>query len=293
MHPPYYALRANANFYHYKIRICGLQGVFLFPLIFVIFIKKKHETHTFLSTAHTIPMKKNDHLPDFSKLCPPEQNHIGLFFSQQIFFFFLCAIGGFFWEVLFMYLIDGHFAKRGFFYGPWLPIYGAGAVLFYLLFGRESSARLTGTCAPERRRLRLTSTPRGAHPHGVFLCNRIPYPIAQKKHPIRVFFLSILVGTSLELLIGWLLDTVWQLRYWDYSSYLLNYKGYICLWSAIGFGVAGVLWICLLAPIVTWLWLRLSPRFRRNLNALLILLFILDCAAALIFPNTGYNITFP
>ena len=58
----------------------------------------------------------------------------------------------------------------------------------------------------------------------------------------------------------------------DYSGYLLNYKGYICLWSAIGFGVAGVLWICLLAPIVTWLWLRLSPRFRRNLNALLILL---------------------
>ena len=225
--------------------------VFPFPEIFVIFIKKKHETHTFLSTAHTIPMKKNEHLPDFSKLCPPEQNHIGLFFSQQIFFFFLCAIGGFFWEVLFMYLIDGHFAKRGFFYGPWLPIYGAGAVLFYILFK------------------------------------------VQKKHPIRVFFLSIIVGTSLELLIGWLLDTVWQLRYWDYSGYLLNYKGYICLWSAIGFGVAGVLWICLLAPIVTWLWLRLSPRFRRNLNALLILLFILDCAAALIFPNTGYNITFP
>lgn len=225
--------------------------VFLFPIIFVIFIKKIQDTHTFLSTAHTIPMKKNDHLPDFSKLCPPEQNHITLFFSQQILFFFLCSFVGFLWEVLLMYLLDGHFAKRGFFYGPWLPIYGVGAVLLYLLLR------------------------------------------AQKKHPIRVFFLSMLIGTSLELLIGWFLDTVWQLRYWDYSSYLLNYNGYICLWSAIGFGIAGVLWVCLLSPIVAQQWLRLSPKFRRNLNALLVLIFLLDCTAALIFPNTGYNVTFP
>ena len=119
------------------------------------------------------------------------------------------------------------------------------------------------------------------------------YPIAQKKHPVRVFFLSMIVGTSLELLIGWFLDTVWQLRYWDYSSYPFNYNGYICLWSAIGFGVAGVLWICLLSVLATRLWLRLSQKFRRNLNAVLVLLFLWDCAAALIFPNTGYNITFP
>lgn len=199
-------------------------------------------------------MRKKDHLPDFSELCAPEQNHIARFLSQQIFFFFLCSFGGFLWEVLFMYLLNGHFAKRGFFYGPWLPIYGAGAVIFYCLF-------------------RLFKEP--------------------KKHPVRVFFLSMLVGTSLELLIGWFLDTVWQLRYWDYNSYLFNYNGYICLWSAIGFGVAGVFWICLLSVTVTRLWLRLSRKFRRNLNTVLVLLFLLDCAAALIFPNTGNNITFP
>lgn len=194
-------------------------------------------------------MKKKSNLPDFQELCAPEQNHIAKFISQQIFFFFLCAVGGFFWEVLFMYVKSGHFANRGFLYGPWLPIYGVGAVLFYLL-------------------------------------------LKEKTHPLKVFLFSMLIGTGLELLIGWFLDIVWNLRYWDYSSYRFHYKGYICLWSALGFGIAGVLWICILSKLAARLWSHLSLKTQRSLNALLILLFLLDCAAALIFPNTGHNITF-
>lgn len=196
-------------------------------------------------------MKKQNHLPDFHELCIPEQNHIALFISQQIFFFFLCSIGGFLWEVLLFFLKDGTFANRGFLYGPWLPIYGVGAVLFYLLL------------------------------------------IKIKKHPIAVFLLSLLVGSGLELLIGWFLDTVWDLRYWDYRGYLLNLNGYICLWSAVGFGIAGILWVCLLSGFFTRLWLHLPDTVRKGLHTLLVLLFIIDCAAALIYPNFGKNITFP
>lgn len=247
--------------------------VFPFPEIFVIFIKKSCQAHTFLATVHTIPMKKNERLPDFAKLCAPEQNHIALFISQQIFFFFLCAVSGFLWEVLIMYLKDGNFANRGFLYGPWLPIYGVGAVLLYLVLGQKELLRAG---RKEKR------SPSG-----------FSAPIPTKKHPIRVFLLSMLFGTGLELFIGCFLDNVWNLRYWDYTSYPMNFHGYICLWSALGFGVAGMLWVCVLSGIVTRLWLRLSARTRYNLNALLVLLFLIDCAASLIFPNTGYNITFP
>lgn len=196
-------------------------------------------------------MKKNDHLPDFHELCTPEQNDTALLISQQIFFFFLASIGGFLWEVLIFLVKEGNFANRGFLYGPWLPVYGSGAVLFYLLLSNI------------------------------------------KKHPAAVFLLSLLIGSGLELLVGWLLDTVWDLRYWDYREYLLNYRGYICLWSAVGFGVAGVLWVCILSGLITRLWLHLPATVRKGINTLLILLFALDCAAALIFPNIGKNITFP
>lgn len=115
----------------------------------------------------------------------------------------------------------------------------------------------------------------------------------KKNQPVTVFLLSLLVGTLLELVTGWFLNTVWNLRYWDYTGYLLDFRGYICLFSALGFGIAGVLWVCLLAGRCEKLWLWLPPRFCRVLNTLLFLLFLCDCAAALIFPNTGRNITFP
>lgn len=195
-------------------------------------------------------MRNQTNLPDFRQLCPPEQKHTASLLSRQIYYFFLCAFAGFLWEISLVYVTKNDFANRGFLYGPWLPVYGAGAVLFSLLLDRI------------------------------------------KKHPIAVFLLSLLLGSALELLIGWFLDTVWDLRYWNYQGCLLNFNGYVCLWSALGFGIAGVLWICLLSGIFTRLWLKLSPGLRRGINTILLLLFLLDCAAALILPNTGDNITF-
>lgn len=115
----------------------------------------------------------------------------------------------------------------------------------------------------------------------------------KKIHPAGIFFLSAAIGTGLELLIGWFLDTFWNLRYWDYSGYPFHFHGYICLYAAVGFGIAGVLWICVLEAPLTRLWKRLSPKVRLGLNTLLLLLFAADCAAALIFPNRGAGITFP
>ena len=97
---------------------------------------------------------------------------------------------------------------------------------------------------------------------GVF-CNR---GFLYQKHPVKVFFLAVLLGSFVELFIGWFLAQVFHLRYWDYHDYPLQLGGYICLYSALGFGIAGVLWVCVFARI--------------------------DCAAALIFPNAGHNITF-
>ncbi len=197
-------------------------------------------------------MKKQTHLPDFTNLCPPEQNHIAWLISLQIFFFFLCSVAGFLWEVIIFFVKDGGFTNRGFLYGPWLPVYGVGGVLFYLLLSRTA-----------------------------------------KKHPVITFFLSLLIGTGLELLIGWFLDSIWDLRYWDYRGHPFHYNGHICLWSALGFGFAGVLWVCVLSGFFAKLWEKLPVPVRLGANTILVLLFVLDCAAALIFPNIGRGITFP
>ena len=170
--------------------------------------------------------------------------------TQYIFFFFLGAFLGYLWEVLLFYVQDGVFCNRGFLYGPWLPVYGVGAVLMLLILRRF------------------------------------------QKHPVKVFFLAVLLGTFVELFIGWFLAQVFHLRYWDYHDYPLQLGGYICLYSALGFGIAGVLWVCVFARIASHLWKKMPVPLQRIFLTLLILAFLFDCAAALIFPNAGHNITF-
>lgn len=50
-----------------------------------------------------------------------------------ILFFFLFSIIGWLWEVFYFYEGDHVLVNRGFFVGPWLPIYGTGGVLILLL----------------------------------------------------------------------------------------------------------------------------------------------------------------
>lgn len=130
----------------------------------------------------------------------------------MIFFFFTGSVCGYVWEVLIFLVKEGTFRNRGFLYGPWLPVYGIGAVLFSVVLSPRE----------------LLPDSSGKY---------------KKNHPVTVFFLSALLGSGLELVIGWFLDFFWNLRYWDYSGYFLDFRGYICLVSALGFGITGVLWV--------------------------------------------------
>lgn len=217
-------------------------------------------------------MKKRTHLPDFNKLCKPEQNYIADTISLEIFFFFLCSIAGFLWEIFLMYLQEGHYINRGFFYGPWLPIYGVGGVLFHLLFGEKLSTAQSSSSAQNLR-------------------FRKPAPLWVR--PAIVFLLTALLGTGIELCLGWFSDVFLGLRYWDYTDCTLQFHGYICLWSALGFGIAGTIWICACSKFFCRLWFQFSIKKRHFFDALLLLLFAIDCAAAFILPNTGNGITFP
>lgn len=225
-------------------------------------------------------MRKQTSLPDFHELCTPEQNHIANVISLEIFFFFLCSVGGFLWEVLLMYVLEGRYVNRGFLYGPWLPVYGTGAVLFHALLAPRpllvepfsDSTDCATFSMRQQKKLRF--------------CSHL-------RRFIVLFFLSALLGSIIEFAVGYFLAVTWGLRYWDYSGCFLNFGGYVCIWSALGFGIAGALWIGVLSDIFRRFFFRLSAKTRRNLNTILLLLFVLDCAAALIFPNRGYSVTFP
>ena len=53
------------------------------------------------------------------------------------FLFFSASLIGFIWEVVFTRIMHGEFYNRGFFYGPWLPLYGSGSILIYFFLHKK------------------------------------------------------------------------------------------------------------------------------------------------------------
>ncbi len=85
---------------------------------------------------------------------------------------------------------------------------------------------------------------------GVFVTFTVKYVIAainktfgeDTKFDNAAFFLYfMIVGTLLELVGGFLLHQLLDLRIWDYSDYIFNINGYVCFEFSVLFGIGGVI----------------------------------------------------
>ena len=57
-------------------------------------------------------------------------------FDYYVLLFFLVSFLGWLWEVGIYLVREGRFVNRGILFGPWLPVYGSGALFLYLLLRR-------------------------------------------------------------------------------------------------------------------------------------------------------------
>ncbi|MDD5935235.1 MAG: putative ABC transporter permease [Clostridiales bacterium] len=58
---------------------------------------------------------------------------------DTILWFFIYSIYGWCYETIYCSIEAGEFVKRGFFYGPYLPIYGFGAIFVIILLHKQMS----------------------------------------------------------------------------------------------------------------------------------------------------------
>ena len=68
------------------------------------------------------------------------------------------------------------------------------------------------------------------------------------ENPLLVFVLGIILPTILEYAVGWSMERLFKMTYWDYSSQKFNLNGYICLSSSIAWGVLSMLLIYVIHP---------------------------------------------
>lgn len=83
---------------------------------------------------------------------------------------------------------------------------------------------------------------------GVLMVMVLLTPI--RENILMLFFCSALLCTGLELFVGILLEKLFHNIWWDYSHEKFNYKGYICLKISVLWGIACVLMMRGLHPLI-------------------------------------------
>lgn len=121
--------------------------------------------------------------------------------QNLIIYYFVCAFIGWILEMIYGYMVFGHFVDRGFLYGPMCPIYGYGAVAMILIIDAIQKKNVN---------------------------------IAGK------FVIITIVFTLLEYLASLVLELIFHQRWWDYTNEILNINGRVCLIFSLMFGIIGL-----------------------------------------------------
>lgn len=124
-------------------------------------------------------------------------------FQNLSVYFFIFSFLGWVTEVIYTAAIKKQIVNRGFLAGPLCPIYGFGMLLIILLLYRFDKS------------------------------DDLPM--------IWIFIMGLILCSSVEMLGGFLLEKLFNLRWWDYSAEPLNINGYVCLKFSIFWGLGVVL----------------------------------------------------
>lgn len=138
-------------------------------------------------------------------------------FCYHFLLFFIFSVLGWIAESINCSLIEKRLVlNRGFFIGPYCPIYGVGTFLLV-----------------------------------VFV---LPY----FEDPFFVFIASAIGACILEYVTSFLMEKLFNARWWDYSDKPFNLNGRICLETALMFGIGGILITYCFLPLYNFMYGNLS-----------------------------------
>ncbi|MCX7951565.1 MAG: putative ABC transporter permease [Clostridiales bacterium] len=102
-----------------------------------------------------------------------------------------------------------------------------------------------------------------------------------KNNPISVFLLGSLIASFLELITGYILDLLFNTKWWDYSNEKLNFKGYICARFSVYWGLIAVIFMDLVHPEVFKLINFINTRYGEKIYSVLFALILIDSVLTL------------
>ncbi len=112
-----------------------------------------------------------------------------------------------------------------------------------------------------------------------------------RKKPWLTFLFTIIICGIIEYGTAFYLETFKHLKWWDYTGYFMNFHGRICLEGLLFFGIGGLVFIYLLAPLLDQFFQTWKPSFQKWICIILLIFFLGDFSYSSKFPHTGENIT--
>lgn len=97
-----------------------------------------------------------------------------------------------------------------------------------------------------------------------------------KDNPLTVFLLAVVICTFIEYIISYIMEKLFNARWWDYSNYKFNINGRVCLINAFFFGVLGTFLVYYANPFFENLLLKINTNTLNTISLILMILFITD-----------------
>ena len=162
-------------------------------------------------------------------------------FNDLLLLFTIYSFMGWSMETVFASISERKIVNRGFLTGFFCPIYGFGAVLIL-----QSSKWVSEVIED---------------PFTALVIN---------------ILLAVILVTALEYITGFLLERIFDYKWWDYSEKALNLHGYICLQYSFLWGLLTFVLLKVVHPVISEAVFSIPASVKGYLSAFLLLYFLAD-----------------
>jgi len=94
--------------------------------------------------------------------------------------------------------------------------------------------------------------------------------------PVVLFVLSVVICSILEYFTSYVMEKLFNARWWDYSNRKYNINGRICLSTMVPFGLLGALMIYFVNPFIINIFSVMSINTLKYISIILLIIFLSD-----------------
>ena len=169
---------------------------------------------------------------------------------MYFFLFMLYSFIGWVYETILFTIEEGHFVNRGFNFGPYIPIYGFGAVIIMIIISKF--------IAEPNESIKLST------------------------RPLKIFLLILVLSIIAELIGSYIMEYTLGLVLWDYSDEWMNFQGRISPKTSFIFAAGGTAAYYTIQPLGKKIIDKVSIKGQKIFASALLTLVLIDFSASLI-----------